>query len=345
MKIINCFLLFSFLFLMACQHKKVKEIQPAFYQWSSSSFYDYKDEIKKMNVKKFYYKIFEVDYNEVRGNFPYAKNDPDLYDFKDFDSVEIVPTVFVKNEIFKHNNQKQLDELADNVVFLINRKLSFVASNSFIVFDEIQIDCDWTKSTKDTYFYFLKKVKEISKKRLSCTLRLYPYAYPKIMGVPPVDRAMLMCYNLLNPLENPDKNSILDVVELEKYLKNKPVYPLKLDVALPVFSWVQHYRNNQFKSFLNMSSREVVGLAQRTDLNWYTVTKDTTINWYTRLQAGDRIKYEDVSFEELQKATQLLKKYIPLENKMTISLFDLQTSIFDQYSYEEFTAIYSAFTK
>ena len=90
-----------------------------------------------------------------------------------------------------------------NVNDLAKKTFDFIAqinSKNKISCQEIQIDCDWTKSTKDKYFYLLKKIKELSKKEISCTLRLYPYKYPEIMGVPPVDKAMLMCYNLIKPL-------------------------------------------------------------------------------------------------------------------------------------------------
>ncbi|MBK7469002.1 MAG: hypothetical protein IPJ43_20660 [Saprospiraceae bacterium] len=60
-------------------------------------------------------------------------------------------------------------------------------------------------------FLFPTKLKSISDKEISATLRLYPYKYTDNMGVPPVDKVMLMCYNLLNPLENLKQNSILDL--------------------------------------------------------------------------------------------------------------------------------------
>ena len=125
-------------------------------------------------------------------------------------------------------------------------------------FNEIQIDCDWTKYSKEKYFYLLKKIKELSDKKLSCTLRLYPYKYPDIMGVPPVDKATLMCYNLIKPLSQQNKNSILDIEELKKYLNEKKSSPLHLDIVLPTFYWTQLYQNNQFVQLLGLTLKSSI---------------------------------------------------------------------------------------
>ncbi len=345
------FCVFLVLLFVSCERKKAIVVEPAFYMWNSGGFYGVRDEIADLNVSKFYYKIFEVDYNEVRGNFPIAKNRPDFYGYREYknETMEIIPTVFVKNEVLKHNDHKSLDELADNIVYLISKYIDpLIVENKEkekIIYNEIQIDCDWTKSTKDNYFYLLRKIKELSKKKLSCTLRLYPYAYPEIMGVPPVDRVTLMCYNLISPLDNPNKNSILDVAELEKYIKGKKKYPLKLDVALPVFSWTQLYQNNRFARLLNLTSKDIKTVSEKTDEFWHTITKDTTVNWDVKLKMGDRIKCEEVPLADLKKAVALIKKHVPLDGNVTISLFDLQSSVFKKYSHEELSDLYTSFSK
>jgi len=44
-------------------------------------------------------------------------------------------------------------------------------------YSEIQVDCDWTERTKVSYFKFLKRLKEQSKKRISATIRLHQVKY------------------------------------------------------------------------------------------------------------------------------------------------------------------------
>jgi hypothetical protein len=47
------------------------------------------------------------------------------------------------------------------------------------------------------------------------------------MGIPPVRKVYLMCYSTSSPLENSDKNSILDIQILKNYLSEVQNYPIK----------------------------------------------------------------------------------------------------------------------
>ncbi|MCV2487251.1 hypothetical protein OD917_20120 [Flavobacterium sp. SH_e] len=345
------FIFISILF-WSCSNKesKVENVERAFYYWKGNSYFDNELErsVNKLKVKKIYYKLFEVDYNEAMGNFPYQKNSPSEYTFRDLDSVNVVPTVFIRNEIFQYNSEKSLDKLADNIVFLIDKYHKYSNYNEDkIIFEysEIQIDCDWTKSTKDKYFYLLKKIKELSKKQVSCTLRLYPYKYPDIMGVPPVDKAMLMCYNLIKPLTNKNKNSILDLDELRSYLDKRRSYPVHLDIALPVFYWTQWYQNDRFRGLLNINSADFKTFTHEVKPMWYEVTKDTTYNYENYFQIGDQIKCEEVDSKKLTEAISIIKKNVELDKNTTISLFHLDESTFKKYSNEEVSSFYSSFSK
>ena len=46
-----------------------------------------------------------------------------------------------------------------------------------------------------------------------------------------------MCYSTSSPLADTPENSILDVTTLKNYLSGIGEYPLKLDIALPIYSW------------------------------------------------------------------------------------------------------------
>lgn len=340
-----------FLFLVSCKKEENKnvKIEKAFYYWKGNSSLQ-EEEVNGLNqlgVHKLYVKLFEVDYNEVQGNYPYEKNRLSSYELEKLDSVQVVPTIFIKNGIFQYNDEKSLDKLADNIVYLIDKyhKQEYGEDKVLFNYDEIQIDCDWTKSTKDKYFYLLKKIKSLSGKQLSCTLRLYPYKYPDIMGVPPVDKAMLMCYNLVQPLTNKGQNSILDIAELKKYLNGKKSYSLHLDIAFPVFYWSQLYQNNQFEKLVPLTENEVKGFAKVLKPMWYQVEKDTSINYETYLKAGDQIKCESVSLHTLQEAVAIIKDKVALDGTTTISLFDVNQGTFKQFSHEEYSSLYNSFTK
>jgi hypothetical protein len=339
-----------FLIAFSCQKSNNKiSVERAFYFWKNqdryndSSFYH----ANKNSISKLYVKYFEVDYSEAKGNYPYEKIDEYSHFFSEMENVTIVPTIFIKNEIFKYNEEKDLDKLADNIIFLIEKRNKvFTSENSNTIIDnEIQLDCDWTKTTKDKYFYLLKSIKKRSKTKISCTLRLYPYKYSEIMGVPPVDKVTLMCYNLIKPLSDKHKNSILDIDELSKYLNVKRKYPIHLDIALPVYSWSQLYQNDHFIKLIDISSNTLESFCVNTEPLWYTVEKDTSMNWNDYYRVGDRIKCEEVSSKDIDKAISIIKKNIDLDNSTTIILFDLSETVFKNYSYEEINNFYSAFTR
>lgn len=331
------------LLLQSCSKpNKVEKVERAFYYWKTLDWrFDNKLDsiLNQTKTQKVYIKFFEVEHNALMGSIPISKNKLRFTN----ENIEVVPTIFIKNDVFLKSSTKDLDVLADNINFLIDKFLKDDYDKE-IKIKEFQMDCDWTINSKDNYFYFLKKIKAISKKEISCTLRLYPYKYPDKMGIPPVDKATLMCYNLLNPLENPKQNSILDVDELSKYVKGVKKYPLHLDIALPIYSWMQLYQNNQFQSVIYDSHEQMLENMKKIDTLWYEVTEDFTVG-DTYLRIGDKIKYEEVNKETINKTITLLKKNISFDEATTITLFHLDNTQLQKYSYEEISSFYTAFSK
>ncbi|MEY2630629.1 MAG: hypothetical protein RLZZ469_1526 [Bacteroidota bacterium] len=330
--------------ILSCQKEnKIANVEPAFYYWKSDSWNmsQKEDSVrKKQNIKKLYVKFFEVDYSDAMGNFPISKTQLYMYNL---DSITIVPTVYIKNSVFLKSKRSSLDTLADNVNFLILKfyKEKFRDAKPLT---EFQMDCDWTLKSKDNYFYFLKKLKSIAQKEISCTLRLYPYKYPEKMGVPPVDKATLMCYNLLNPLQNHSKNSILDIDELESYLDTPKSYPKHLDIALPIYSWMQVYKNEQFSNVIYTNNKAVKKLLKEIKPLWYSVTKDTVIN-ETYLRIGDKVKFEEIDAKKIEEAIHLLKKYVKFDKNATVSLYHLDEQQLSNFTNEEISGFYSSFSK
>jgi hypothetical protein len=327
---------------LSCSNK-IENVEKSFYYWKSNSWdFAAKEDsiINNLGLKKLYIKYFEVDHNEEFGDFPISKST--LHPYK-HQNVVIVPTVYIKNEVFKSTNKTALDTLAFNVNFLINKYTKDRFDRNPLV-KEFQMDCDWTLKTRDNYFYFLKKLKQISKKEISCTLRLYPYKYPEKMGVPPVDKATLMCYNLINPLENKAKNSILDVKELKLYLNKKKKYPLHLDVALPIYSWMQVYQNNQFSTVLYKGQKRIIAKTKPIKPMWYEVTEDLLQdNFYLRV--GDKIKYEKMTPEKINEAIEVIKKNVVFDANTTVTLFHLDEQQLRNYTDETLSDFYADFSK
>lgn len=331
--------LFSFfitlIIVVSCTDPSVN-VEQGIYFWENDTeklTKENNEALDSLGVEKLYLKLFEVD-RENDKNKPYAKSSLKLNSGV-LGNREIIPCVFILDRVFIQSSREELDELADNVFNLINKFLKEKTPEEGVIpFSEIQIDCDWSKKSKGNYFYFLRKVKEISGKNVSCTLRLYPYKFHKDMGIPPVDRATLMCYNLLNPIKNPRKNSILDIDEMSKYLDTDVNYTIPLDVALPVYSWMQCYDRDRFKGVIHGPIEQYSDLMEHDQGLWYSMKVDTAIsNIYVR--KGDRIKMERVSEKDLSRAIDLIKESDVLKSNSVFSYFHLTSQELKFYSYEK----------
>ncbi len=346
------FLLFCCFLLISCKNQEIK-VERAFYYWKNTAHNLNKEELnylKTVQAQKLYVKFFEVETDKVYGAIPSAKSQLHIENYFEHDSalgktlsnLEIIPTIFVKNEALRHPSKGSLDTLAKNVLFLINKQYKEKIKNSNSGYSEIQIDCDWTAKTKDNYFYLLEAIKKLSGKTISCTLRLYPYKYPDIMGVPPVNKVTLMCYNLISPLGNEDKNSILNNRELESYLRKAKKYPLHVDIALPVFSWMQIYQNNHFAGIINPGENEIK--LKQTKPLWYEVQQDKeTDNLY--LREGDQIKSEEATAKMIEEAISMLKKHLSFDETITVTLFHLDNMNLKKYNNETLSRFYTDFNK
>ncbi len=221
-----CIILFS------CSKQENKNHSYTFYYWKTKLALKKSEQkaLEKATENKLYVRFFDID--KLNGRFQplgITRKDSTFHSSKN-----IVPVVFIMNRSFYKISNEQIHFLAKKTLELIKRKTDELNLN---VADEIQFDCDWTKGTKKDYFKFLKIVKEMSNKNITTTLRLHQVKDKKIMGIPPVDKVYLMCYSTSSPLENSTKNSILDVNLLKNYLVNLEDYPLKMDIALPIYSW------------------------------------------------------------------------------------------------------------
>ncbi|MGV3632408.1 MAG: hypothetical protein ACO1O6_14470 [Bacteroidota bacterium] len=318
------------------------EVERAFYLWENTKkqLTEYEQQsLEKLEVKKIYLKLFEIEKNDVYGIYPTAKSQ--LYEYglngSDF---RVVPTIYVRNEVFKKASRKELEEFASNLDFLVGKKMSEKFPGNQL--QEIQIDCDWTESTQKSYFEFLRLLKKRTGLQISATLRLYAYKFPDRMGVLPVDRAMLMCYNLLSVHQQDSKNSILDLEELEKYLVGAEKYPVPLDVALPVYSAMHVYRNNTYTTTLYSSGQIGKQALDHTKGLWYRVNKDIPLQTLF-LRQGDKVKYEKISPELIEKAIRLIRSQVALERNFTLSLFQLNEYELKQHTHEKLASYYQLF--
>jgi hypothetical protein len=148
------------------------------------------------------------------------------------DSIELIPTIYITEDCMHQAYQG----LAEKIVKRIQQ---INETNDIRQVSEIQIDCDYTSKSRNTYYQFLEEVKQAWGKTLSTTIRLHQLA----MAAPPVDYGVLMIYNTGDPKKWEERNPILDIRDVQPYLKRLDDYPLPLAAAYPVYQWVRTIRN------------------------------------------------------------------------------------------------------
>ena len=332
------------LVLSSCATKNKPVVKRGMYYWESKNNYlsDAEENlIKESDISKLYLKLFEVEYDEELGAVPISKTN--LSRHSEFEKREIIPCVYIQNTVFTRMDKYELEDFVENTLYLVTKMLKddlYIEAKP----KEIQIDCDWTPSTKENYFLFLKSLKAKTSSKISCTLRLYPYKYHDKMGIPPVDRVMLMCYNLLSPKNNENKNSIFDLNEFEKYTDSKVNYPLPMDYALPKYSWNICYENKSFKGVIHGPQSVLQPHLKNINSLWSILQTDTVIdNIY--LRRGFRIKHESVSNKTLEKLIDQLKKNSSFDDTITVSFFQLDEEEFKITPHEELDNLYRRFSK
>jgi hypothetical protein len=188
------------------------------------------------HIKKVYCRYFDVVINDTAtGPMPNA-----TIHFNDTlsDGIELIPTVYI-TENCMHQPHKGLAQK------LVQRIKQMNETNDIKNVHEIQIDCDYTERSRQTYYEFLKEVRaawleqhnpdDTSTHILSTTIRLHQLA----MEAPPADYGVLMLYNTGDPRKWTERNPILDIRDVSPYLKRLDDYPLPLAAAYPVYSWLR----------------------------------------------------------------------------------------------------------
>jgi len=323
----------------------------AFYFWQTDlDNFDWDDSLyQSMKVRKIYYRLFDVGWNEAE-KAPIPVSPLTIY-YNHYDTAaSVVPVVFIANETFKNIDTTQSIKLAHDVHRKIMSKLTVLLMDGAEYFwtdrycceydpyqitsarfdeqqkydslyaarmksiIEVQFDCDWTTSTRQNYFTFLRAIKKLfTTQRITSTIRLYQYKYPKKAGVPPVDRGMLMCYNAGNVKDPDAHNSIFDKPEVMSYLKADP-YPLPLDYALPVFEWALLYHNGQLQHILSSSilrgeySRSISNTAE----NRWVVNEDFVYGYDAGsifIRNGDEIRFESPAMDDVQAVARFLSEH------------------------------------
>lgn len=159
------------------------------------------------------------------------------------EGVEVVPAVYIVNECMAADTTG----LAG---LIFKRILQMNATNDIGGVKEIQIDCDWTRRTRQRYFGFLRTLRAMAAERgvkVSATIRLHQLSE----GAPPVDRGVLMMYNTGDFTDISCGKPILDMRDAAPYLRHLADYELPLSAAYPIYSWRILFRGGRYVGIMH----------------------------------------------------------------------------------------------
>jgi len=378
MKSIIFILLFALLNGAGCE--KEHEVVRSFCYWKTNLNFEKEDDslIRELNVKHLYIRFFDIDWN------PYAKEPLPVATIQNIglneSNPEITPSIFITNEVVLQSNKKQLDSLAGRIAkrveqigIKMNETKADKIANAIVYqkdyykqqnykrinydsvkaielaklkvdFKEILIDCDWTEKSKNNYFYLLQQIKKgFPSAKISATIRLWQYKYASKAGIPPVDKGLLMCYNLTKPEDFKTKNSIGTSDELAEYVTHDQ-YKLKLDIALPLYSWAVVFRGNQFKGILSdydQLRNDSIKLKKTSDSKY--VLQDDVLIGQTYLRNGDEIRIEKISEDEIEKMISVLKDKIKIDNQTKVTFFSFDKKYINDYGTQNISGYYESF--
>ena len=329
------------LFLSSCTPKK-KEI--SFYHWKTDFELNASNQqlLNTLGSEKLYTKFFDVTYaDDQQAPLPVATiqfNDSTATKIK-----ELIPVVYITNEVFKKmKSVSETEQLARNISDKIER---LVVKNKLTV-NELQFDCDWSVATRENYFAFLEAIRtqvsyqEMGSPKLSATIRLHQVKYKEKTGIPPVDKSVIMFYNVGELTSEKETNSILNIETVEKYVASLKDYPLQYDIALPLFSWAVVFNQGKFQRLLNdVSDKDVEKLKKEGD--YYSLEGGGMFAENDYLYEDDKIRYETVDEQSLSALAKQIKKYA--KQDFNIIYYHINSHVVAQFSAEQIQQISANF--
>lgn len=315
----------------------------AFYYWKSSFHLSAGEQalLRQTKCTKLYIRFFDVDWNE-ENNSPVPVAPITFQDSPDT-ALEIIPVVYITNRTMLTIASGNIAGLAEK----ITRQIAHLAAEKHIPYKELQIDCDWSESSRSNYFALLKNLStqlHTERRMLSATIRLHQVKYPDRTGIPPVDKGMLMFYNMGKVTPAPGRNSIYNYEDAEKYTASFRSYPLPLDAALPLFSWLIQVREGKVIAVLNKAYiAEIMKDSRFTNAgNQSYIARASFFLHGQYFKSDDCLRVEQMTPATSNAAAIHLERYLKYQQR-SIALFDLDSTNMTTFNENECNKIFSNF--
>lgn len=230
-KLIGTVMLLAVLLTTGCKQSEMPQ-ENAVYYWRTEWRTDSVERafLQQYHINKVYCRYFDVVLNNDGEPIPNATI---RFVQGQQEGLKLIPTVFITENCMHQPHNGLAKKLVDRIVQMNE-------TNDISGVDEIQIDCDYTARNRKNYYDFLQQVRDEAQKhgmQLSTTIRLHQLAMP----IPPVDYGVLMIYNTGDPNKFNERNPILDMRDVEPYLRYLADYELPLAAAYPTFRWIRNF--------------------------------------------------------------------------------------------------------
>lgn len=224
-------MLLAVLLTTGCKQSEMPQ-ENAVYYWRTEWRTDSVERafLQQYHINKVYCRYFDVVLNNDGEPIPNATI---RFVQGQQEGIKLIPTVFITENCMHQPHKGLAKKLVDRIVQMNE-------TNDISGVDEIQIDCDYTARNRKNYYDFLQQVRDEAQKhgmQLSTTIRLHQLAMP----IPPVDYGVLMIYNTGDPNKFNERNPILDMRDVEPYLRYLADYELPLAAAYPTFRWIRNF--------------------------------------------------------------------------------------------------------
>ncbi len=259
------------------------------------SYYHWKNSYRTLSVlqqshpaHRLYIKFLDIGYSrELDINPTRFINPPPA-------APQTIPVVYIDNRALANSSPEEIRQLI----------LQYVPAQQY---QNLQIDCDWSNRTREKYFALLGELgKHYS--TISATLRLHQVKYAKKTGVPPVNYGVLMYYNMSEIRDINTRNYVLDHTVGKQYLQNFEQYPLRLELALPLYQQVRVVRQQRLALLLPHEGLQMDKLQALGEGKFEVIAAHYWQGEY--LYAGDQLIVDQVSIEQLREASQDLARHI-----------------------------------
>jgi hypothetical protein len=324
---------------VSCRHNHIKP-ERAFYYWRSNFNLSAKDVnyMEGIGISKIYLHFFDVSYNNAFQKV--LPVDEVKIDTVAKNTFQYIPVVFIANKALELTPVDSISSLCRHIL----NEVEHIATEHKLSYKELQFDCDWTDGTQKKYFtllsYFHNELKQTGK-LLSATIRLHQVKYKEKTGVPPVDRGMLMFYNMGKVNSITGYNSIYNERDADNYASYVKSYTLPLDVALPIFGWAVCIRDGKVTGIIEKAVNE--------DFSTDTLFLSAGNNIFVSRKAlflhgryfmkNDTVKIEQATPDICQNAADNVSQYLKNE-KRTVTLFDYDSVYLSTYDKKDLEKIF-----